>query len=588
MLRFFSFLCKSSIIILIWGGFCFVAIVFYYCQDLPSLDDIKIGTDEQIIEVLYSDGSKISTIGDFHDNQITFSQIPGHLIDAVVATEDRKFFIHQGVDFLGIIRAFFINLRSNKIVQGGSTITQQLAKLIFLSPERTLKRKIQELVLSWQLEQTFSKEHILILYLNRAYFGAGNYGVVEASKYYFNKPVSKINLNEAAMLAGLLKAPSRLSPNNNQELTKKRTHQVLINMIDAGYLQTDDVDQINRPIIYKNNNLQRLYFSDYAISQKSHYIPQEYELNKSPLRITTTMDKKLQKIIENQTNSFIKKYQTKLNNSQIAIVLMNKKGALLAMVGGKNYQKSQFNRAIHAKRQAGSAFKLFVYLTALQNGFTPQDTIEDKKVTLGNWSPENYNKRYYGQVSLQDAFAKSLNSVAVQLIARLDKKQIIKNALKMGVVSDINDNDATLALGTNQVSLLELVNSYGSIANDGFAIIPYSITKITNYKQKVLYQKYPNQLYQIIDKEDIIEIKTMLKEVVINGTGQNANVADNIYGKTGTSQNYRDAWFIGFKDDYILGVWMGNDDNTPTNKISGGTLPARLFGEIIKKITTNY
>jgi penicillin-binding protein 1A len=584
MLRFLGFLCKWAIITAVWGAIFLSVVLFYYCQDLPSLEEMETANDKQVIEVCYSNGNKITTLGDLYANQITFNQIPGHLIDAVVATEDRRFFNHSGVDFLGILRAAYVNFRADKIVQGGSTITQQLAKMMFLKPDRTIKRKVQELMLARQMEKTFGKEQILTLYLNRAYLGGGNYGIASASRNYFNKPVSKLDLNESAMLAGLLKAPSKLSPNNNHKLAEKRANQVLENMIDAGYLNENNIDEITKPIAYKEEKLQRFYFSDYVASQFPDYLSGKDKSNKNRFTITTTLDENFQRIVENETNKFVNKNSKKLGTSQVALVLMNKDGALLAMVGGRDYQKSPFNRAVYSKRQAGSAFKVFVFLTALQNGFKIDDMIEDKKVSLGGWSPENYEKKYYGKVTLKDAFAKSLNSVAVQLTAKLDKKQIIKNALKMGVISEIDNNDATIALGTAQVSLLEMVNSYASIASGGNAVLPYSVEKISGDNDKILYQNQPDEPYKIIEEKNVEAMKEILREVVKNGTGKAANVANNIYGKTGTSQNYRDAWFIGFNDNYVLGIWIGNDNNKPTNKITGGSLPAQLFSGIIKKL----
>lgn len=584
MLRFFGFLCKWAIILAIWGGLALVAVAFYYYYDLPSLEDMESQNAKQVIEVDYSNGNKITTLGDLYANQVTYSQIPKHLVEAVVATEDRRFFKHGGIDIFGIARAIYVNYQADRIVQGGSTITQQLAKLMFLKPERTFKRKIQEVLLAWQLENTFSKEQIITLYLNRAYFGAGNYGVASASRYYFAKPVSRINLSESAMLAGLLKAPSKLSPNNNKKLTAKRTNQVLANMIDAGYLKENDFGELEQPVAYKDDKLQRLYFSDYIANQFSDYISEVNKSGNGRFKITTTLNENFQKIIENTTNDFVKKNQKRIGNSQIALILMSKDGAVLAMIGGKDYQKSPFNRAVYARRQAGSSFKTFVYLTAIQNGFKPDDVMEDKKVTLGGWSPDNYEHKFYGKVSLKTAFAMSLNSVAVQLVAKLDKKQIIKNALKMGIISEVDNNDATIALGTAQVSLLEMVNSYATIANDGFAVLPYTIETIEGDKKGVVYKKEGSGKYSVIAENDLTMLKEMLRAVVTNGTGKSANIANDIYGKTGTSQNYRDAWFIGFNDKYVLGVWIGNDNNSATNKITGGSLPAQLFGQVMKKL----
>ena len=585
MLILFRFLFKILIIALIFVGIGLAALIFYYYRNLPSLEEMEIANNKQVIEVCYSNGSKIATLGDLYANQVTFNQVPRHLIDAVVATEDRKFFKHGGVDFLGIIRALYVNYRADKIVQGASTITQQVAKMMFLNPEKTIKRKLQEVMLAWQLEKTFSKEQILTLYLNRAYFGAGNYGIASASRYYFGKPVSKLNLNESAMLVGILKAPSKLSPTTNKKLAEKRAHQVLANMIDAGYLNEKNINEVKKPIAYKDSKLQRFYFSDYVASQFPEYLLKADKVRNNHFTIITTMDEKLQRIVEDEANNFVRKNDKKISGSEVAIILMDKKGAILAMAGGKDYQKSPFNRAIYAKRQAGSAFKIFVYLAAIQNGFLITDLMEDKKVTLGSWSPENYDKKYYGQVSLKQAFAKSLNSVSVQLVAKISKESIIKNALKMGVVSKIDDNDATLALGTTQVSLLEMVNSYATIASGGMAVLPYAIEKIEGDKKKNLYTKQSETQYQIVKDEDVLLMKELLREVVEDGTGKVADVAKNIYGKTGTSQNYRDAWFIGFNDDYVLGIWMGNDNNKPTNNITGGTLPAELFGKIMKNIS---
>jgi penicillin-binding protein 1A len=584
MSKFFGSLFKWVIILLVWGSLILGLIGLYYYYDLPSLEEMESQNSEQIIEVGYSNGRKITTLGDLYSNQITYNQIPDHLIDAVIATEDRRFFTHSGIDIFGIMRASWVNYRADRIVQGGSTITQQLAKLIFLTPEKTFKRKIQEAILAWQLERTFSKEQILTLYLNRAYFGAGNYGIASASRYYFGKSVSKLNLSQSAMLAGLLKAPSILSPDVSKKLARKRTNQVLANMIDAGYLGEENFNELDKPINYKTDRLGRFYFSDYVASQFTDYLSRGDIINNNRFKIKTTLNEDFQKVVEQALDKFIKNNQKKIGSSQIAIILMKNNGAILSMVGGKSYQKSQFNRAVYSKRQPGSAFKTFIYLTALQNGLTPDSLITDKKVSLGKWSPENYQKKYYGKVSLKTAFSKSLNSVAVQLVAKLDKSQIIKNALKMGIISEINNNDATIALGTGQVSLLEIVNSYATIANDGYAVLPYIIEDIKGNKKGVLYKKETSGNYKVIEDKELVMIKEMLRDVVRNGTGKSANIARDIYGKTGTSQNYRDAWFIGFNDNYILGIWMGNDNNSATNKITGGSLPAELFAQIMKQL----
>ena len=580
MLKLIKLAIKFFIVMAIWFGLVLAVVIMYYYQGLPSLEDLEEKSNPTI-EIQYSNGNKITTFGDFYTDQVIYKQIPRHLIEAVVATEDRRFFTHSGVDILGILRASYVNSRAGRIVQGGSTITQQLAKLLFLTHERTYKRKIQEILLAYKLENTFSKEQIITLYLNHAYFGAGNYGIAPAAKYYFNKPVAKINLNESAILAGLLKAPSKLSPMNNKALAENRANQVLSNMIDAGYIEGKNAKNLEGAINYKMDKMQRLYFSDYVLDIYDGFVDHEIKRNKNII-IKTSLDEKIQNIAEDEVDNFVTK--NKLGKTELAVIIMSKDGAILGMIGGKNYQQSPFNRAVKSKRQAGSAFKTFVYLAAFEQGFKPGDIFEDKKTNIGDWNPENYNKKYYGEVSLAHSFALSLNSVAIQLTSKLNKKALGETIEKLGITADLDLNDPTMALGTTQLSLLELTSAYIPIADEGKAIITYGIEEIYDSKDEILYKRESSGLGSIIEDDHVEMMKKILRGVVEYGTGKNANVASNIYGKTGTSQASRDAWFIGFNDDYIIGVWMGNDDNSPTNKITGGTLPATLFGNIIKRL----
>lgn len=580
---FFKSVLKWSLVFSAWISIFIIIALFYYLSDLPSLDDLDAESDKQVIEVNYSNGERITSFGGVYESEIKYYELPQHLIDAVVATEDRRFFSHFGVDVIGIIRAFYVNHRAGRIVQGGSTITQQLAKMLFLNPDRNFKRKIQEVLLALQLEHRFTKEKILTFYLNRAYFGSGNYGIGNASKFYFGKDVSEINLNEAAMLAGLLKAPSKLSPKNNQELAEDRANVVLSNMINAGFLSEKNVAEIDKEVSYNHDHQQRLYFADYVRSQFADFIPKT-ALREKTISVTTTLNERVQKELEAVLNQFMEINSKKLGKAEVAVVVMDHEGAILGFSGGNDYQKSQFNRAIYAKRQPGSSFKTFIYLTAFENGFKPDDVFEDKKITLGTWIPDNYESSYFGDVTLKMAFAKSLNSVAVQLAQKLDRKAIVSTASRLGIISEIDKDDPTIALGTTLVSLYELTSAYATIANDGFAIIPHSITKINNDKNKLLYERETSGLGQVVPDEAEESIKEALSAVVTEGTGKNANIGGNIYGKTGTSQDFRDAWFVGFNDEYVVGVWIGNDDNAPTNKITGGSLPAMLFAKILQKI----
>jgi penicillin-binding protein 1A len=582
-MRFIKSFFKWIIIFGIWSFLILAIIIGYYYNNLPSLQELETKNEKQVININYSNQEKITTLGNIYQDDIKFYQLPQDLIHSVIATEDRRFFDHHGIDLIGISRASIVNYKAGHLSQGGSTITQQLAKLLFLSPKKTFKRKIEEILLAFELEKTFSKEQILTLYLNRAYFGSGNYGVNNAAKFYFNKSVSDIDLNEAAMLAGLLKAPSKFSPKNNPKLSKLRTKEVIHNMIEAGFLTKDKITKSAPKINYQNDRALKFYFADYVSDQFTDYLSSSQGKIRN-LNIKTTLNQKIQEQLESITDQFLKQNSAKIANSELAIIIMAKDGAILGMVGGKNYHQSQFNRAIYAKRQPGSAFKTLVYLTAFENGFTPDNLFEDKKTTIGDWNPENYDKKYHGQISLKQAFANSINSIAIQLNHQIPQDQLIKNAKKLGIISKIEKNDATIALGTLEVTPLELTNAYATIANDGYPVIPYAISEISNQENKIIYQRQSSGLEKVIPQKAEDYIKEALREVIKTGTGKNANIAKNIYGKTGTSQNFRDAWFIGFNDDYVIGIWIGNDNNSATNKITGGGLPTSLFAEIMRKI----
>jgi penicillin-binding protein 1A len=582
-MKLFKFIFKWGFFLGIWVGILGAIALLYYSWDLPSLTDLETKNGQQIVQINYSNDTRITNRGDVYSSEVNYYELPQNLINAVVATEDRRFFNHCGIDFFGILRASYINHVKGRVVQGGSTITQQLAKLLFLNPERTIKRKIQEVLLALQLERHFTKEQILTFYLNRAYFGAGNYGVGNAAKRYFGKDVSNLNLNESALLAGLLKAPSKLSPKKHHELAEDRANVVLKSMIDAGFLDEKNLSQLQEDPTYKNDRSQRLYFSDYVFEHFLEFLEKKYSEEKV-IKVTTSLDEVIQEKLENIIDEFIAKNSKKLAKSQLSVVIMAKDGAILGLAGGKDYQQSQFNRAIYAKRQAGSAFKTFVYLAAFENGSKIDDVFEDRQINVGTWIPENYNNRYFGEVTLKQSFANSLNSVSIQLARKIGGAKIADLAYKCGITSKIDKNDPTISLGTSEVTPLELTAAYATIANGGEPVIPYAILEIKNENDETLYKRYSSGLGSVISKEGIDQIKTVLREVVEKGTGKNADVRKNIYGKTGTSQNFRDAWFVGFDDEYVVGVWIGNDDNSATDKITGGSLPTELFARVMEKI----
>jgi penicillin-binding protein 1A len=578
-----KFILKWGFFFSIWIAVFSTIAVFYYFQGLPTLDDLEKETGKQLVKINYSNDNLIANRGEIYSSGSNYYELPQSLIDAVVAIEDRRFFSHIGIDVFGIARAFYANQRAGRVVQGGSTITQQLAKMLFLSPDRTVKRKIQEILLAIQLERHFVKEQIISFYLNRAYFGSGNYGVAAAAKYYFSKDVAQLNLNESAMLAGILKSPTRYSPKNNRKRSENRANVVIGAMIDAGFLGQKDISSLNQDPRYVSYRAQRFYFADYAYKQFDDFLEKKNDEG-SALTVTTTLNETIQRKLEESLAKFIESNHKKLGKSQIAIMVMQKDGAILAMSGGNDYQKSQYNRAIYAKRQSGSAFKTFVYLAAFERGLQIDDIFEDKEISVGSWKPENYNERYHGEVDTKRAFADSLNSVAVQIGMKVGEDSIIEMARKMGIISKIAKDDPTITLGTSEVTLLEMTAAYATIANGGAPVIPYFITKIKNDVSLELYVRRSSGFGRVISRDAIANIKESLREVVKSGTGRNANVEDNIYGKTGTSQNFRDAWFVGFDDRYVIGVWIGNDDNSPTNKITGGSLPAKIFGKIIDRI----
>lgn len=577
------FLLKWGFFFGIWMTILTSIALLYYVRDLPSLTDLESQNGKKIVQINYSNGNRITNRGDVYSSEVNFYELPQNLVNAVIATEDSRFFKHCGIDFFGIARAYYVNHRANRVVQGGSTITQQLAKLLFLNPQRTVKRKVQEILLALQMERQFTKEQILSLYLNRAYFGAGNYGVGNAAKFYFGKEVSQLNLNESAIIAGLLKAPSKFSPKNNRDLAESRSNVVLQRMIDAGFLTEGSIADLDADPTYSIDHAQKLYFADFVYDQFKDFLRDE-DREKNIIRINSTLEESTQESLENVTDEFVKEHEAKIGKSQIAAVVMKKDGAIVAMSGGKDYQKSQFNRAVYAKRQAGSAFKLFVYLTAFENGATPDDVVEDKKIAVGSWLPDNYDGRYFGAVTLENAFAHSLNSISIQLAKKYGGKAVVATARKFGITAKIDVNDPTISLGTSEISLLDLTASYATIANAGMPAVPYAIVEISDARNSSLYKRHSSGFDAVISPQVEKNMKRILRQVVANGTGKNANIGENIYGKTGTSQNFRDAWFIGFNDDHVIGVWIGNDDNSATNKITGGSLPALLFGKIIGAI----
>jgi penicillin-binding protein 1A len=560
----------------IWSSFAALLFLGWCAFDLPdvsSLNDIK---RQPSITLIAADGTLLASYGDLYGEFTHLDQMAGFLPAAVLATEDRRFYHHYGIDPVGLLRALYVNLTSGGMVQGGSTITQQLAKNVFLTPERSLHRKGQELLLSFWLEHNFTKNEILELYLNRVYFGSGTYGVDAAARRYFGHPAKDVTMLQAAMLAGMLKAPSRYNPNADPIAAATRAQIVIQNMVDAGFITEAQANAAgtDSPAAEDNAPLPPVarYFSDWALDQVSSYIG----FTNADLVVQTTLDPRAQGIAERNLAQILTKEGPKQNASEAALVSLTPDGAVRAMVGGVDYKHSQYNRATQAMRQPGSAFKAFVYLNAFEHGLTPESVFVDAPISIGKWRPGNYNDKFYGSISLREAFARSLNSVAVQLSERTGRGDVIETAKRLGIDTPLG-NDASIALGTSETTVLQMTAAYATFANRGVGVLPYGITRIQTRDGKILYEREGSGLGTVASPIAVREMLDVMTATVDWGTGKHAQIDRPAAGKTGTSQNFRDAWFIGLTAQLVTGVWVGNDDNKPMNKVTGGSLPVDIW-----------
>ena len=535
-------------------------------------------SDEYSVTFLDRYGNEIGKRGLLRDDSVPLEEIPDHMIKATLATEDRRFFDHFGIDVMGTFRALAENAKADQVVQGGSSLTQQLAKNMFLSPERALSRKIKEAFIAIYLENHYTKPEILKLYFDRAYLGGGSYGVEAAAQYYFGKSIRDVTLGEAAMLAGMFKAPTRYAPHINLAASRARANEVLTNMVEAGYLSEGQVygARLNpAKIVERGDSKTPDYFLDWAFEEVQRLMAGKPN---HILVARTTVDLGLQKAAENALEDTVNKYGRSRHFDNGALVSMETDGAVRAMVGGKDYGESQFNRAAHAYRQPGSSFKPYVYLTALQNGFTPNSVVSDGYVSCGRWSPKNYSGGFRGRMTLRMALAKSINTIAVKLSLQADRQKVLDDLAKMGIKH--LKKTCSLALGDNGMTPLEHVGGYAVFASGGREVHPYAIEEIRTIPGDLLYnhdRDEPEQK-QIFPRDKVEQLNTMLQAVVTEGTGKRAQLDyTNVAGKTGTSSAYRDAWFIGFTGQYVTGVWLGNDDFTPMARITGGSFPAETW-----------
>ena len=570
-----------SLVVGLWLAIGGVGVVAWVGAHLPPIQSLEIPKRPPSIQIVDMQGRALARRGDLAGEPLPLKEMPNYVSKAFVAIEDRRFYEHYGVDPFGMGRAFVANVLHRAVAQGGSTITQQLAKNLFLTQERTITRKLQEVLLALWLERKFSKTQILEMYLNRVYFGSGAYGIEQASQRYFGKSARHITLAEAALLAGLVKSPSRLAPTRNFNGAEKRAQVVLSAMAELRFINgaTERVAVTHPPRIVAQANTGSVnYVADWVMDALNDTLGHVDE----DIVVQTTIDATLQANAEKALNEELAQKGDKNGVAQGALVAMAPDGAVRALVGGRNYADSQFNRAVAAKRQPGSAFKPFVYLTALEHGLTPDTVREDKPIKVKGWQPENYGHEYFGPVTLTKALALSLNTVSVRLMLEVTPMAVVRTAYRLGIASKLEPN-ASIALGTSEVSVLELVGAYASFANGGFALVPHVIGKITASNGKVLYARSARQFGRVVDAHYVTMMNAMMAETLTIGTAQKATLPGwPAAGKTGTSQDFRDAWFIGYTAHLVTGVWLGNDDGTPTKHVTGGSLPVEVWSRFMR------
>ncbi len=561
----------------LWGGIGVACIVGYYGAQLPSSASWKVPERPPNARIVSVNGNLIANRGETGGASMRLNEMSPYIPMAVIAIEDHRYHHHFGFDPIGFTRAMISNVRAKRLVQGGSTLTQQLAKNMFLEPERTLGRKVQELILAIWLETKYTKDEILELYLNRVYFGSGAYGVDAASRRYFSKSARDVSLAEAALLAGLLKAPSKLSPARNPKLAEARAQLVLAAMRREDFI-TDR--EAAKALTQEAKKAKRYwsgsehYVADMVMKEAINVLGGEL---KEDVIIDTTVDLSLQKLAGETIENTLNANGKKRNVSQGALVSMSPTGEIRALVGGREYADSQYNRATEAKRQPGSAFKPIVYLAAMEAGRTPVSVRQDLPVKIGKWTPVNYDRKYRGPVTLDTALTKSLNTIAAQMAMEVGPKKVVNTAKRLGIRSKLQAN-ASISLGTSEVTLLELTGAYAPFANGGEFVDPHLIRQIRDKDGTVLYDRSGIPATLVIRPREVGMMNYMLSHVISKGTGRKASLGKRqAAGKTGTSQKSRDGLFVGYTSDLVTGVWYGNDDGSPTKKVTGGSLPAESW-----------
>ena len=571
-----------SVVTCLWCGIAGIGAVIWVGAHLPPIQSLEIPKRPPSIQIVDDQDHPLARRGDLAGAPLALKDLPPYVPRAFIAIEDRRFYQHYGIDPYGIARALVANVLHMGVAQGASTITQQLAKNLFLTQERTITRKLQEMLLALWLEHKFSKAQILQMYLNRVYFGAGAYGIEQAAQRYFGKSARRLTLAEAALLAGLVKSPSRLAPTRDFRAAEKRARVVLAAMRDLNFISgSNERSALAHPphVAAQTGNGSANYVADWVMDVVNDILGHVDQ----DIVVRTTIDAALQGDAAQALDQELDKDGTKYKVSQGALVAMTPDGAVRALIGGRNYADSQFNRAVAARRQPGSAFKPFVYLTALEHGLTPATVRDDRPINIKGWKPENYAREYYGPVTLTQALALSLNSVSVRLTLEFGPAAVVRTAHRLGIASHLEPN-ASIALGTSEVSVLELTGAYAAFANGGFAVAPHVIESIRTANGKLLYAHSDRAPGRIVDARYVAMMNMMMQQTLAIGTAKHASLPGwPAAGKTGTSQDFRDAWFVGYTAHLVTGVWLGNDDGTPTKHVTGGSLPVTIWSRVMRE-----
>jgi penicillin-binding protein 1A len=570
---------RWGLAVAVWCGMAVGAYLVFCAYGLPDIEEAAREPRRPALVVEDATGRTLASYGDLHGGYVGVAQISPYLIQALLATEDRGFYHHFGVNPFSVIRAMWVNYRAGGVRQGASTITQQVAKNLFLSTDRTMHRKVQELLLAFWLEAKFTKNQILELYFNRVYFGGGTYGVEAAARRFYARPAKDVDVYQAAVLVGTLKAPSRYNPLSSPDAADKRARQVIANMADAGYLTDAQAARVQRrEAVGARSGSNAGYFGDWVLdSVRDRLGPPDRDL-----WVRSTLDPRAQRIAEEALTATLDREGRSHDVSEGAVVVMDRSGAVRAMVGGRAYVPGGFNRATQATRQPGSTIKPFVYLTAFASGLTPDTQADDAPIQIRDWAPHNADGKFHGIVSLRTALIHSYNTVPVRLYQHLGGDAITATCARFGIPQ--TDSGPSIVLGSGSVTLLDLTAAYAALANGGIGVWPRGLDSVRDAEGRIVDRPSGGGPGRIADADAVATLDAILAQVLVDGTGKRARLAIPAAGKTGTTQDGRDAWFVGFTDRYVTGVWLGNDDNSPMKNVGGGTLPARVWHDVMSDL----